>query len=67
MKLDRSTHQTRVELDIHEALKVIQLLSTAVQHAMAHQQDSFEMCAMYKDNGRDIYYPGSVVYLVNGK
>ena len=67
MKLDRSTHTTRVELDVHEALKLIQQLSIAVKHAIQHQSDSFEMCAMNKDNASYSYNPGSVVYVVNSK
>lgn len=62
MRVDRTTHKTRVEMNIQEALKTIQMLTSAVMHANNYKSDNFELCTINVVGNQST--PGTIIYTV---
>ena len=63
MNIDRTTHATRIELSVSEALEMIEKLAADVRHAERFNYCAVSMPVIYSDVEGE-HHPGSIILVV---
>ena len=63
MNIDRTTHATRIELSVSEALEMIEKLAADVRHAERFSYCAISMPAVYTDIPGQ-HFAGSIILVV---